>query len=73
MSLFKSYTFKWWQLGIFKVALLALGSAAGAHWSAFFGAHLTTLMVIAIAASSYVLYVSLKGSTVGPASSDADG
>lgn len=73
MSLFQSYTFKWWQLGIFKLALLAVGSAAGAHWSAFFSAHLTALMVTAIAASSYVIYVALRGSSVQPPSSGAGG
>ena len=57
---FKSYTFTWWQVGIFKLALLALGAAVGAYWHEFFGANLTALIIIAAIASAYMVYVSLK-------------
>ena len=31
MNLFKTFTLTWWQAGIFKVGLLALGIAVGAR------------------------------------------
>jgi hypothetical protein len=60
MKLFKSYTFTWWQIGIFKLALLTVGAAIGAYWHAFFGANLIPLIVIAAVASIYILYAALK-------------
>jgi len=63
MKLFKSYTLTWWQIGILKLALLAAGTAIGAYWHGFFGANLMALVVIAVVASAYVAYVTLKRST----------
>ena len=60
MKLFRSYTFTWWQIGVFKLALLALGAAAGAYWHEFFGANLTTLIIIAAIATAYTMYLALK-------------
>jgi len=62
MNLFKSYTFKceWWQIGIFKLALLAFGAAIGAYWHDFFGANLAALITIAVIASAYTMYVFFK-------------
>jgi hypothetical protein len=60
LRFFKSYTFTWWQIGIFKVALLAIGAAAGAYWHQFFGANLAGLVVVAVLASLYIMYVSMK-------------
>src|SRR5665648_761253 len=54
--IFKSYTFTWWQIGIFKLALLAIGAAIGAHWHEFFGASLTTLIIIAVIAGFYIAF-----------------
>ena len=60
MKLFKSYTFTWWQIGIFKLALLAIGAAIGAYWHEFFGANAASLIVIAVIAGIYIMYVSFK-------------
>ena len=60
MKLFKSYTFSWWQMGIFKLALVAIGAAIGAYWHEFFGANVIALIVIAVIGSAYIMYVSLK-------------
>ena len=60
MKLFKSYTFTWWQINIFKLALLSLGAAIGAYWHDFFGANLTVLIIIAVIASIYIALISLK-------------
>jgi hypothetical protein len=60
MGIFKSRTFKWWQIAIFKLALLSVGAAIGAYWNEFFGANLTALIVIAVVAGIYTAYVSSK-------------
>jgi len=60
MDLFKNYTFTWWQIGIFKLALLSLGVAIGAYWSEFWSSYLIALIVIAVVASAYIMYTSLK-------------
>lgn len=57
---FKSYTFAWWQIGIFKLALLAIGVAIGAYWHDFFRAHLISLIIVAVIASVYIMLVCLK-------------
>jgi len=58
--IFKSYTFTWWQIGIFKLALLAFGAAIGAYWHDFFGANLVALIIIAVIASICIVFTILK-------------
>ena len=60
MNPFRSYTFTWWQIGVFKLALLAIGAAIGAYWHEFFGANLTALIIVAAVACVYSVYVALK-------------
>jgi len=60
MDLFKTYIFTWWQIGIFKLALLCFGAAVGAYWYDFFGANLAILIVVAVVAGGYVAYIALK-------------
>jgi hypothetical protein len=57
MNLFKTFTLKWWQTGLFKWGMLALGIAIGAHWHDFFGSYLLILVVTAAVSLAYVTYV----------------
>ena len=57
MNQFKSFTLSWWQGGLFKWGMLALGIAVGAYWHAFFGNFLPLLLVIAVGALAYVTAV----------------
>lgn len=57
---FKSYTFTWWQIGIFKLALLAIGVAIGSYWSEFFKNYFVPLIIIAVIASLYIMVISFK-------------
>lgn len=36
MKFFKDYTLKWWEVGLFKIALIAIGIIIGATWNEFF-------------------------------------
>ena len=60
---FKSYTFTWWQVAIFKLALLAVGAAIGCYWFSFFRSILALLIIIAVIAGLYILFICLKQST----------
>jgi len=60
MKIFKSYTLTWWQMGVFKLALLAIGVAIGAYWHELFAGALTALVVFAVVAGAYIAYVTLK-------------
>jgi hypothetical protein len=60
LNLFKSYTFTWWQIGIFKVALLTMGAAAGARWHRFFGANQPALIALATLTSAYIISVAIS-------------
>lgn len=60
MNIFGKGTFTWWQMGIFKIALLSLGVAVGAYWQEVFSQYLTALIVIAVVAGVYIAYVWFK-------------
>lgn len=58
MKLLKSYTYTWQQIGIFKLALLAVGVAIGAQWHEFFLGNMSAVLVVAVAASVYIIGIS---------------
>jgi hypothetical protein len=47
LNIFKTFTLKWWQAGLFKLGLLALGVAIGSYWTVFFGGWLPVLIAVA--------------------------
>ncbi len=57
MNLFKTFTLKWWQAGVFKWGMLALGIAVGAFWHDFFGDYLPALGAIAVTFLGYVTWL----------------
>ena len=57
MNLCKTFTLKWWQAGLFKWGMLALGIAIGTYWHDFFGGYLPLLIVVAAISLSYLTYV----------------
>jgi hypothetical protein len=57
MNLFKTFTLKWWQAGLFKWGMLALGIAIGTYWHDFFGGYLLILVLLAVVSLTYVTYV----------------
>lgn len=60
MNLFKSYTFSWQQVGVFKLALLSMGAAIGAYWYEVFIGLLPVLIVVAVVAGAYVAVIALR-------------
>ncbi|MGA2088746.1 MAG: hypothetical protein ABSG66_07495 [Stellaceae bacterium] len=57
MNLFKTFTLTWWQGGLFKWGVFALGIAAGSYWSGFFGGYLPALIIFAVLCLGYVTVV----------------
>lgn len=60
MNLFKTYYFKWWQVGIFKLALLSIGIIIGTYWYDFFSTNIVFILIIAIITTAYISYISFK-------------
>lgn len=60
-KLFGTYTYTWWQMGVFKLSLLAIGMIAGAYLASFVLDSLLVFIAIAVLASGYIITVSLSG------------
>ena len=60
MNLFKTFTLKWWQAGIFKLGMWAIGIAVGAYWHNLFAGFLPTLIAIAAVCLAYTTYIWLQ-------------
>ena len=60
-KLFGSYTYTWWQMGVFKLSLLSLGLIIGAYLASFVMSALWVFVLIAVLASSYIIAISLSG------------
>jgi disulfide bond formation protein DsbB len=60
MDIFRNYTFTWWQVGLFKLALLSLGVAIGAYCQATFAPYITLLAVLGLGLGAYIAWVSFK-------------
>lgn len=57
MNIFGKGEFTWWQMGLFKISVLALGVAIGAYWSEIFLPYLTALFTVVIVFGVYIAYV----------------
>jgi hypothetical protein len=57
MEIFKTFTLKWWQAGIFKWGLLSLGIVIGTYWHEFVAGYLVLLLIMAAVSLAYVSYV----------------
>ncbi len=66
MNPFKSFTFKWWQVALFKMAMISFGLALGATWSEFFGRWLVWFWLIFLVAGAYVTYAWYKQCSSDP-------
>lgn len=60
-NIFGSYTYTWWQMGVFKLSLLAIGMIAGAYLASFVLESLLVFIAIAVLASGYIIGASLSG------------
>ena len=60
MTIFKNYTFTWWQVGLLKFALLFVGIAVGSYWSTVLAPFALHFLVVGIALGLYIKYVGFK-------------
>lgn len=59
MRPFRSYTFTWVEIGIFKLAMIAIGIAIGAYVHEFVQDYILVVLVIALVGSAYMAYIAL--------------
>jgi hypothetical protein len=57
MNIFKTFTLTWWQTGLFKLGMLALGIAIGTYWHALFDGCLVILTIVAAVSLGYISYL----------------
>lgn len=60
MNIFKDYKYTWWQMAIFKVALLSAGVLIGSYWSEFFSDFWMVFVALWLVSAGYVMYISFK-------------
>jgi hypothetical protein len=56
-NVFKPFTMKWWQAGIFKIAMLSLGLLIGSTWPEFFAPWRAALCIVFIVCAGYLTYL----------------
>jgi len=57
MDIFKTFTLKWWQTGLFKCGMLASGVVIGSYWHDFFAGYLLILIIVVVVSLAYVTYI----------------
>lgn len=57
MNLFKSFTLSWWQTGMLKFSLFAIGLAIGSHWASVVAPYAVPLFIVGFFAGLYLLVV----------------
>jgi hypothetical protein len=60
INILKPITLKWWQVGVFKIAALALGISIGAYWSGIFSGSIKILITIFIIGWIYLARIWFK-------------
>jgi hypothetical protein len=60
MNPFISYCFEWWQFGLLKASLLALGLALGATWPGVFAKWRAVLWMIFLLPAIYLMILSFQ-------------
>jgi len=57
MTIFKTFTLKWWQGALFKWGVFLLGIAVGAFWPALFSAYIPIILIVAAVFLVYVTVI----------------
>ena len=57
INIFKNFTLKWWQTGLFKWSVLALGVVIGATWPDLFSAWRTALLILVLVPGLYLAWI----------------
>jgi len=57
MNLFKSFTLTWWQAGLLKWSLIALGILIGSHWPNLFIPWSPALLILFVLPSIYLTWI----------------
>jgi hypothetical protein len=58
MRILHSYTYTWWQVSLFKIAMLSIGLAAGSYFAEWVLPFMPALVIVAFITSIYISFVS---------------
>lgn len=54
MNIFKSFTMKWWQVGLFKLSLASFGIILGVYFQEFFLQWIVPVTIIFVVSTLYI-------------------
>ena len=57
LNIFKTFTLKWWQVGLFKWSILAFGIVVGATWPDVFTMWRAALLIVFILPTIYISWI----------------
>lgn len=57
MNIFKPLTFKWWEVSLFKLSMVAFGIVIGAAWPGVFSPLIPYLLVLFAVPALYLTWV----------------
>lgn len=57
LKILKTFTLRWWEVGIFKAGMLGLGLAAGAYWHDLVAPFALGLAALAAIALAYITVI----------------
>lgn len=60
-TVFRTYTYTWWHMAVFKIALLAIGAIAGAFWASVVMNALWVFVILGAVASALIIIASFVG------------
>jgi hypothetical protein len=60
MNILKDFKLKWWQVGLFKLALLSLGIIIGVYFADLFSGNILLLWILFLVPGIYLSYVWFK-------------
>lgn len=58
--MFSPHTLKWWQVAIFKIALLTLGASAGIYWYVALAPYLAPIFWVGVVCALYIMWMWFK-------------
>jgi len=68
MNIFKPFTMTWWQVGVFKLCLLAAGIILGVYLHDFFLTWIAVVAVVCVLAGPYIFSIWWKQQKTGDGS-----
>jgi hypothetical protein len=73
MGSFRTYTVTWWQVGLVKVSLIALGILIGSAWHEFFGRWIAIVWTVFLLTAASRVYAWWRLPVAAPGGTERGG